>query len=407
MAATPTGPGIAPSGFYGDRPSRFATDAPSPATKSRRTPARGTTGKGRGQTKLSRPSSHAVRTNRKQHNMSNTTSDPRGNGQRRRRSRGGKNRNRNRENQDPSNPQAQRDSQRQGNHGDRRHRDRDRDRDGNRDRNRQRGPQQGPGPRAPKLKPLTWWQKLLKAIGLYKEPVAKAAPAPAPRTQAPVKENIRIAKPKSEAPAQEKDHSDRRRQRAESQARDVDSRRLYLGNLSYEATESDLEELFRGVGSVRRVEIVYNRRTHRSKGYGFIEMLDTDEAKKAVEILHDQFFMGRKLVVSSAKSEGPAETDDRPEDGEHEPAPRRGAVTAAAAAATAAVVVAEPAIETIQEIVAAPEEAPAAAEAAIETVADAAPEIAASQEIETVVETIVESPVETPAPETVESAPQA
>ena len=83
----------------------------------------------------------------------------------------------------------------------------------------------------------------------------------------------------------------------------MENRRVYVGNLSYDTTESDLEELFKGVGAVRRVEIVYNRTTHRSKGYGFIEMLDIDEAKRTVEILHDQFFMGRKLTVSGAKSE--------------------------------------------------------------------------------------------------------
>lgn len=72
--------------------------------------------------------------------------------------------------------------------------------------------------------------------------------------------------------------------------------------MSYDATEEDLKDLFKGVGTVRNVEIVYNRRTHKSKGYGFVDMLNVDEAKRSVEVLHDQFFMGRKLVVSGAKT---------------------------------------------------------------------------------------------------------
>jgi RNA recognition motif-containing protein len=82
----------------------------------------------------------------------------------------------------------------------------------------------------------------------------------------------------------------------------VESSRLYIGNLSYEANESDIEELFKGVGPVRSVEIVYNKHTHKSKGYGFVEMLRMDEAKRAVEVLHDQHFMGRQLIVSGAKA---------------------------------------------------------------------------------------------------------
>jgi RNA recognition motif-containing protein len=87
----------------------------------------------------------------------------------------------------------------------------------------------------------------------------------------------------------------------------VDSTRLYIGNLSYDASESDIEELFKGVGPVRSVEIVYNKHTHKSKGYGFVEMLRIDEAKRAVEVLHDQHFMGRQLIVSGAKAKNAEE----------------------------------------------------------------------------------------------------
>ena len=76
-----------------------------------------------------------------------------------------------------------------------------------------------------------------------------------------------------------------------------------MGNLSYDATESDLFELFNGVGSVRNAEVVSHKRTQRSKGFAFVHMQSLDEAKRAVDELHDKDFMGRKLVVSGARSE--------------------------------------------------------------------------------------------------------
>jgi hypothetical protein len=82
---------------------------------------------------------------------------------------------------------------------------------------------------------------------------------------------------------------------------DVTSPRLYVGNLSYDASESDLTEVFNGVGRVVTVEIVTNQRTQRSKGYGFIEMGSIEEARRAVAELHDKEYMNRKMVVSGAK----------------------------------------------------------------------------------------------------------
>ncbi len=84
----------------------------------------------------------------------------------------------------------------------------------------------------------------------------------------------------------------------------VTSGRLYVGNLSYDATESDLFELFSGVGNVQSAEVVTNRHTQRSKGFAFVQMQSIDEAKRAVEVLHDKEFMGRKLLVSGAKGSG-------------------------------------------------------------------------------------------------------
>lgn len=166
---------------------------------------------------------------------------------------------------------------------------------------------------------LNWWQKLLKAIGLYKEPVRPPRPERRPdaveakKTREPRRTKTRDARTESSSPREDdaapargkrRDRGDREggRQRGGDPST-VENRRVYVGNLSYDVAESDLEELFKGVGAVRRIEIVYNRNTHRSKGYGFVEMLDIDEAKRTVEVLHDQFFMGRKLTVSGAKSQ--------------------------------------------------------------------------------------------------------
>jgi RNA recognition motif-containing protein len=83
---------------------------------------------------------------------------------------------------------------------------------------------------------------------------------------------------------------------------EVTSPRLYVGNLSFDATESDLFELFNGVGQVQNAEVVTYKHNQRSKGFAFVQMLTIDEAKRAVAELHDKEFLGRKLVVSGAKT---------------------------------------------------------------------------------------------------------
>jgi RNA recognition motif-containing protein len=83
---------------------------------------------------------------------------------------------------------------------------------------------------------------------------------------------------------------------------EVTSPRLYVGNLSFDATESDLFELFNGVGHVQNAEVVSYRHNQRSKGFAFVSMQTIEEAKRAVDELHDKEFLGRKLVVSGAKS---------------------------------------------------------------------------------------------------------
>ncbi|MEY2601147.1 MAG: hypothetical protein QOJ36_466 [Verrucomicrobiota bacterium] len=86
------------------------------------------------------------------------------------------------------------------------------------------------------------------------------------------------------------------------EAIEVTSPRLYVGNLSFDATESDLFELFNGVGHVQNAEVVTYRHNQRSKGFAFVSMQTIEEAKRAVDELHDKEFLGRKLVVSGAKS---------------------------------------------------------------------------------------------------------
>src|SRR5438874_4617756 len=83
---------------------------------------------------------------------------------------------------------------------------------------------------------------------------------------------------------------------------EVTTPRLYVGNLSFNATESDLFDLFNGVGHVQNAEVVSYKHNQRSKGFAFVQMQTVDEAKRAVTELHDKEFLGRKLVVSGAKS---------------------------------------------------------------------------------------------------------
>lgn len=83
---------------------------------------------------------------------------------------------------------------------------------------------------------------------------------------------------------------------------EVTTPRLYVGNLSFDATESDLFELFNGVGQVQNAEIVTYKHNQRSKGFAFVQMNTLEEARRAVSELHDKEFLGRKLLVSGAKS---------------------------------------------------------------------------------------------------------
>ena len=77
--------------------------------------------------------------------------------------------------------------------------------------------------------------------------------------------------------------------------------RLFVGNLSWDATPADLEALFGEVGTVASANIITDRESGRSRGFGFIEMENDEEARTAIERFHDYEFMGRPLTVNEAR----------------------------------------------------------------------------------------------------------
>src|SRR5688500_8099497 len=86
--------------------------------------------------------------------------------------------------------------------------------------------------------------------------------------------------------------------------------KLYVGNLSYNATGSDLEQLFAQHGQVSSAEIIADRDTGRSKGFGFVQMGSDAEAQAAIAALNGQEYDGRALTVNVAKPR-----EDRPRSG--------------------------------------------------------------------------------------------
>ena len=91
--------------------------------------------------------------------------------------------------------------------------------------------------------------------------------------------------------------------RADLTPQEIVSPKLYVGNLAYEAAESDLFDLFSKVGAVKNVEVATDRHSGRSKGFGFVEMETLETAKDAAAKLNRTDFMGRQIVVSGAKME--------------------------------------------------------------------------------------------------------
>lgn len=179
---------------------------------------------------------------------------------------------------------------------------RGRRRRGGRDRNLSSSGSSSPGsyfkPRQP-----TGFQRFLSIItfGLLGKPKAKtsgsseftAEPQRTPREIGPIA--------RGEREARESSRRENKPPRQQPHSAEVTGERLYVGNLSYDAAESDLVELFSGSGRVKNAEVVINNRTQRSKGFAFVTMMSIDDAKKAVADLNNKDFMGRPLVVGGAK----------------------------------------------------------------------------------------------------------
>jgi hypothetical protein len=171
-----------------------------------------------------------------------------------------------------------------------------------------RGASRGPGQGRdyefkPDRKPKqTGFQKLLSVLsfGILGKPKPKSRPA---ASGAPQSRDSKPAARAERAP---------RTPRPPIPAGEVTTDRLYVGNLSYDATESDLFELFNGVGQVKNCEVVVNSRTQRSKGFAFVTMASIEQAKRAVDELNGKEFMGRQLQVNGAKPPS-ADRGDRPD----------------------------------------------------------------------------------------------
>lgn len=78
-------------------------------------------------------------------------------------------------------------------------------------------------------------------------------------------------------------------------------RKLYVGNLSYNVKSADLEQMFSQIGAVRSAEVIQDRDTGRSKGFGFVEMENDSDAQNAIRELHEKQHDGRPLTVNEAK----------------------------------------------------------------------------------------------------------
>jgi cold-inducible RNA-binding protein len=77
--------------------------------------------------------------------------------------------------------------------------------------------------------------------------------------------------------------------------------KLYVGNLSFDVQNSDLEEMFAPHGSVRSAQVIMDRDSGRSKGFGFVEMSADGEASAAISALNGCDFKGRAMTVNEAK----------------------------------------------------------------------------------------------------------
>jgi len=81
--------------------------------------------------------------------------------------------------------------------------------------------------------------------------------------------------------------------------------KLYVGNLSYDINKSDLEQMFAAHGTVTSAQVITDRETQRSKGFGFVEMGTEQEAQTAISALNGKSIDGRALTVNEARPQEP------------------------------------------------------------------------------------------------------
>jgi cold-inducible RNA-binding protein len=77
--------------------------------------------------------------------------------------------------------------------------------------------------------------------------------------------------------------------------------RLFVGNLSYQTMENDLQDYFSQVGSISSVNLMMDKMTGKSRGFAFVEFSNSDDANKAIEQFHNKEFQGRALTVNIAR----------------------------------------------------------------------------------------------------------
>ena len=101
--------------------------------------------------------------------------------------------------------------------------------------------------------------------------------------------------------------------------------KLYVGNISFQASEEDLKDLFSKAGEVLSAKLITDAATGRARGFGFIEMSSDAEAQKAISTLNGTSFMERNIIVSEAKPQERRErgTRDRGGFGNRRPGGRR------------------------------------------------------------------------------------
>lgn len=77
--------------------------------------------------------------------------------------------------------------------------------------------------------------------------------------------------------------------------------KLYVGNLPFNTSDSDLQDLFAQAGTVKSAQVIRDRASGRSKGFGFVEMNTADEAQSAISMFHGKDFNGRAMTVNVAR----------------------------------------------------------------------------------------------------------